>query len=468
MITVITNYEIRKENNEEILYLSFDFSDEFGKFNFKENVQKLEQIVKSFIEQHQLDFKGTKIAIVIGGVAVGTLLLNDALPSTEHLKLNNSNIEIMENVKNLPILGSMNYLDEIDNRIIEDVNSSTIDQNEISIEQEKKEDEINTSAEVFNPNFTVPIENIQNNEIEEDRENNNSETQIKEEQNDAPVVEEPSKIEEQPIIPEENKTYVTVYRTNGTIITLELEEYVIGVVGAEMPASFHEQALMAQAVIARTYALKSLENNKALTDNSSTQNYKDNNELKAVWGADYNFYYSKIKSAVDSTKGMYLTYNDKIIDAVYHSTSNGYTEDAKNVWGNAFPYLVSVESPYDSTNKNFETQKFLTYEEISSKLQSSITQETNFNILSYTSGNRVENIEIGGNVYTGIQVRSLLGLRSADFQIEKSDIGLIFTTKGYGHGVGMSQYGANGMAKNGYSFEQILTHYYKGVTIYHL
>ena len=138
MITVITNYEIRKENNEEILYLSFDFSDEFGKFNFKENVQKLEQIVKSFIEQHQLDFKGTKIAIVIGGVAVGTLLLNDALPSTEHLKLNNSNIEIMENVKNLPILGSMNYLDEIDNRIIEDVNSSTIDQNEISIEQEKK------------------------------------------------------------------------------------------------------------------------------------------------------------------------------------------------------------------------------------------------------------------------------------------------------------------------------------------
>ena len=235
-----------------------------------------------------------------------------------------------------------------------------------------------------------------------------------------------------------------------------------------MPASFSEQALMAQAIIARTYALKSLENNKTLTDNSTTQNYKDNSELRKVWGSSYDFYYSKIKNAVLNTKGIYLTYNGKIIDAVYHSTSNGYTEDAKNVWGNSFPYLVSVESPYDSTNKNFESQKFFTYEEISSKLKINITEETNFSILSYTSSSRVENIEIDGNIYTGLQIRNILGLRSTDFQIEKSDTGIIFITKGYGHGVGLSQYGANGMAKNGYSYDQILKHYYKGITINHL
>lgn len=459
MITVIISYEIKRESNEEILYLSFDFSDEFSKFNFKEKTQKLERIVKDFINKNRINYNGTKVAIVIGGIAVGTLFLNNTTPPTNNFKIDN-NITIMENVNNFPILNDMNHSIETEEQQV--IQSDIMEENNIPQE--------NIQTSISNINQEV-IENVKQVEKIEDNGVFNSVVNEQIEQYN-PVIEETTKteevIEEQPIIPEENKTYVTVYRTNGTIITLELEEYIIGVVGAEMPASFNEQALMAQAVIARTYALKSLENNKALTDNSSTQNYKDDNELKTVWGADYNFYYSKIKNAVDSTKGMYLTYNGKIIDAVYHSTSNGYTEDAKNVWKNAFPYLVSVESPYDSTNKNFETQKFLTYEEISSKLQSSITQETNFNILSYTSGNRVENIEINGNVYTGIQVRSLLGLRSADFKIEKSDLGITFTTKGYGHGVGMSQYGANGMAKNGYSFDQILTHYYKGVTIYHL
>lgn len=457
MIKVITSYEIRKENNEEVLYLKLDFSDDFAKFNFKEKTQKLEEVVREFINKTKLDFKGTKVAIVIGGIVVGTLILKSPIfkiENEENLKLNN-NIEVVENIKDLPILENSDYLNEtIDEKEADNIVSSNINK------EEKKEEE------TINKNQTEQVENTKNVEIENNVEK--EQTQIKEEQSDSSVVEDITKKEEQPSTKEENKTYVTVYRTNGTVINLELEEYVIGVVGAEMPASFSEQALMAQAIIARTYALKSLENNKTLTDNSTTQNYKDNSELRKVWGSSYDFYYSKIKNAVLNTKGIYLTYNGKIIDAVYHSTSNGYTEDAKNVWGNSFPYLVSVESPYDSTNKNFESQKFFTYEEISSKLKINITEETNFSILSYTSSSRVENIEIDGNIYTGLQIRNILGLRSTDFQIEKSDTGIIFITKGYGHGVGLSQYGANGMAKNGYSYDQILKHYYKGITINHL
>ena len=162
---------------------------------------------------------------------------------------------------------------------------------------------------------------------------------------------------------------------------------------------------------------------------------------------------------------MYLTYNGKYIEAVYHSTSNGYTEDSKNVWGNAFPYLVSVESEYDSLNPSFIKQKNISYEELSNKLNMSINKETTFSILSKTSGNRVDNIEIGGKTYKGVDLRNILGLRSADFDVEKKEEGVVFTTRGYGHGVGLSQYGANGMAKNGYSYVEILKHYYKGVSI---
>ena len=160
----------------------------------------------------------------------------------------------------------------------------------------------------------------------------------------------------------------------------------MGVVGAEMPASFHNQALMAQAIIARTYALKANSKGQILSDNESTQSYKDNDELKSLWGSSYNAYYNKIKGAVISTKGMYLTYNGEYIDAVYHSTSNGKTEDSSNVWGNYFPYLVSVESPYDSLNPSFSQDKTITYQELSTKLNTDINIDTDFFIQSKTSG----------------------------------------------------------------------------------
>ena len=184
-----------------------------------------------------------------------------------------------------------------------------------------------------------------------------------------------------------------------------------------------------------------------------------------MWGANYNKYYQKIKNAVNNTKGLYLTYDGKIIDAVYHSTSNGQTENAEYVWGTSKPYLVSVDSPYDTTNKSFNYEKFITYNDLSKKLNMDINENSVINIISKTQGNRIEKIEINNKTYSGVQIRNLLNLRSADFELSLEDDGIIFKTKGYGHGVGMSQYGANGMAKAGYNYEQILKHYYKGVKL---
>ena len=234
-----------------------------------------------------------------------------------------------------------------------------------------------------------------------------------------------------------------------------------------MPALFHEEALKAQSVIARTYALKAKAQNKVLTDNESTQSYKSNDELAKMWGTSYNNYHNKVKTAVLATKGEYLTYNGQYIEALYHSTSNGKTETSTNVWGNSYPYLVSVSSEYDYLNPSFESTKTFTYEELSNLLQSDINKDTLFTILGKTEGDRVSFIEVAGKKYTGVDFRNLLGLRSADFEIEKQDTNIIIKTKGYGHGVGMSQYGANGMAKNGYFYKDILLHYYKGVSLSH-
>ena len=235
-----------------------------------------------------------------------------------------------------------------------------------------------------------------------------------------------------------------------------------------MPAAFNTEALKAQAIIARTYALKANSKGQILSDNESTQSYKSNDELKSIWGSNYTTYYNKIKDAVNSTKGAYLTYNGEYIEAVYHSTSNGKTESSSNVWGNYYPYLVSVESPYDNTNPSYEMAKEITYNELSSILGIEINADTEINILGYTTGGRIENITISGNTYTGVKFRNLLGLRSADFDITKNETGITFKTRGYGHGVGMSQYGANGMAKNGYTYKDILKYYYSGVNISYL
>ncbi len=406
---MIYDYKIRRKNNEEILFLYFDFNNEFGKLKSKQKRKKIDKDIKDYIKKNNIKFSGNKIAIIAGGLLIGTILL-----STPIKEKNN-------NYTNLVIPALIETIDQKSNEEVKDNIIKNIDEEVININTD-----IKTSDSIENTKKIETNSNI----------------------NDS-----------------NNQKYVTVFRQSGTILEIKLEEYIIGVVGAEMPASFNDEALKAQAILARTYALKSINNNTRLTDTSSTQNYKNNDELKSMWGSSFNTYYQKIVNAVNQTKGMYLTYNGEIIEAVYHSTSNGMTEDAKNVWGNPFPYLISVESPYDTYNPSFLKEQFITYETLSSKLNVEINYDTNFNILSYTSGNRINQIEINEKLFTGVQVRNLLELRSTDFTITKEETGITFETKGYGHGVGMSQYGANGMAKNGYSYIQILSHYYPGTKI---
>lgn len=442
---MIYDYEIKKRNQEEILYLYFDFNSEFAKANVKEKKKKLKGEIEAFIKKHKIHFKGSKVAIVVSGFIVGTVLLGSPNMALEQNISQPENNMVNTTIVELPFYETQDNI-ATENTETKEENNEEIIRNSGTNETSKMESSQNEKTTSNNTQVTT-AEETQVAQIEENKVQSEALTE-------AETTEEV-----------ENKTYVTVYRSNGTVLTIEFEEYIIGVVGAEMPASFHSEALKAQAILARTYATKTLERNGVLTDNSSTQNYKTNDELKSMWGSSYNTYYNKIKSAVESTSGMYLTYQGEIIDAVYHSTSNGITEDAINVWGNSVPYLVSVDSPYDSTNSSFQVSISFSYEELSSKFGFTINPDTNFNILSYTSGNRVENIMINETTYTGVQVRNLLGLRSADFSISKTDASVTFTTKGYGHGVGMSQYGANGMAKNGSSYQQILQHYYKGVTI---
>lgn len=160
---------------------------------------------------------------------------------------------------------------------------------------------------------------------------------------------------------------------------------------------------------------------------------------------------------------MVMTYGGQYIDALYHSMSNGKTELPKYIWNSNYPYLVSVDSSWDQNVKNYSVTKNFSYNDVSAKLGINVNEGTSIEVLSLTESGRVNEIKIGDSVYTGVQVRTKLGLRSADFTISKTSGGLSITTRGYGHGVGMSQYGANEMAKQGYSFTQILTHYYTNI-----
>lgn len=427
---MINGYNIRKINGEEVLCLYLDLSSEFADLDSKKN-KNLKKEIKKYIKKNKINFKGVKVALVIGGFLVGTIMLNNIKQPDNNFNNNNSIVAIM-------------------NEEHDDITSN----NTLQEDENKEEDVVVQDSD-------VNVENNAANQINKEEVKNYNNV-VKESSNKVEVKKEEDIVKEVVI---DNNIYVNVRRNNGNIDKYELEEYIIGVVGAEMPASFNKEALKAQSVVARTYALKSIKSNKQLTSDNSTQNFKDNNELKKMWGSSYNTYYNKIKSAVLETKGLYLSYNNDYVDAVYHSTSNGNTEDAVYVWGNSVPYLKSVSSEYDNTNKNYNSTITLTYNEISNKLKNSIDSNTKFNIISRTSGNRVKEIEINGTTYSGVEFRKLLNLRSADFSIENNGANVVISTNGYGHGVGMSQYGANGMANNGSSYRDILLHYYTGVSI---
>ena len=243
-------------------------------------------------------------------------------------------------------------------------------------------------------------------------------------------------------------------------LDIELEEYIIGVVAGEMPASFEMEALKAQAVASRTYAIYKQEQNKTLTTTTGDQVYITIEEMKDKWLNEYDYYYNKIKTAVNETENIIMTKNNKVFKSYYFAMSNGETADSKTVFKEST--IKSVSSPWDNETLNkFIVTTTFTKEEIKNKLN--IPDITTLEILNRDSTNRVEEIKVNDKKLSGIEFRNLLKLRSTDFSIEIKDNIYSITTKGYGHGVGMSQYGANGMAKEKYTFKEILKHYYQDI-----
>ncbi len=245
---------------------------------------------------------------------------------------------------------------------------------------------------------------------------------------------------------------------------MTLDDYVIGVLACEMPASFEEEALKAGSVAIRSFYLYKYNADNSYVATSSDQCFNSVDDMKAKWKDNYDVYYSKMKSIVDETKGNYLTYNGEVIESFYFSLSNGYTENLENVFSQKRPYLVSVDSDWDRNVSSYLRTISFSKSEFLEKLGLDYSDLINIKILDRSTSGRVLSLEVNGVLFKGTVFRSKLGLRSTDFDISvESDVSI--TTRGFGHGVGMSQYGANEMAKLGYSYEDILLHYYTGTLI---
>lgn len=258
----------------------------------------------------------------------------------------------------------------------------------------------------------------------------------------------------------------------GQVQAMELETYVQGVVLAEMPASFCQEAMKAQAVAARTFALKTGESGKhqeadVCTDSACCQAWQDPEAADLTQE-----HREKLKKAADETKNQVLTYGGALIDATYFSCSGGWTESAIAVWGQDVPYLRSVESPGEEDAAVYEDQVTVDKGRFCAIISSAepqvlfdVPEEEWFSDPVLTPGGGVETIAICGCPFTGPRLRSLFGLRSTAFTVEVTEESVVFHTRGYGHRVGMSQYGANARAAFGETYDQILSYYYGGTEL---
>ncbi len=260
------------------------------------------------------------------------------------------------------------------------------------------------------------------------------------------------------------------------LVSLPMEEYLIGVLAQEMPASYHLEALKAQAVAARTRLTMGCDKHTdamACTDPAHCQGYLTEDKQKEKWGAEFNQYYARLKKAVEETKDEIITYEGKPITVLFHAVSGGFTEDAKAVFGEDVPYLKSVQSSGEEGVNKFETKQSFSNAEAVSVLNAAfpnahLTQELlpiQMVPLSHTDSGRVESLQLGDTIVTGRELREALNLNSTLFSLQFTDSTLTFLEKGYGHGVGMSQAGANAMAAKGSDYKTILTHYYGGTQI---
>ncbi|MBM7601241.1 stage II sporulation protein D [Virgibacillus halotolerans] len=270
----------------------------------------------------------------------------------------------------------------------------------------------------------------------------------------------------------ESTISVAVMRTKSeTVEDIPLESYVAGVVSSEMSPDFEPEALKAQSLAARTYIVDHLLHQddgqeSDVTDTTQHQVFKNDNELKKQWGSKYDENMKKVKAAVTATKGEILTYKDAPIFPAFFSTSNGYTENSEDYWDDELPYLRSVESPWDEDSPKFLDQQTFTIDQIKEKLAVDLPNQEPLGIdVTRTDSQRVKEIDLAGNKLSGREVREKLELQSSDFTIKQKNDHLIFTTKGYGHGIGMSQYGANSMAKAGKTYQEIVKYYYSDVEV---
>lgn len=272
---------------------------------------------------------------------------------------------------------------------------------------------------------------------------------------------------------------ISLYRHDlGQTVEIELEEYLLGVVAAEMPATFHMEALKAQAVAARTYALYTIENGVPLadadgailtTDHRSAQAWISKEAFWERWGREARLRWRRIAQAVVATHGQVITYGGVPILAAYHSSSGGYTENAENYWSGSVPYLQAVVDPYDDiVSPHRQTVVSLPVDTLFSRFGVAVPVgggEVGIAVTERYPSGRVRTLQLGDTEVTGRQVRERLGLRSSLFFIEIEGDFVHFITDGYGHGIGMSQYGAEGMARQGYTYDQILRYYYTGVEL---
>ncbi|MCI9110707.1 MAG: stage II sporulation protein D [Bacilli bacterium] len=263
---------------------------------------------------------------------------------------------------------------------------------------------------------------------------------------------------------------IRVKNVSKNIITkVPFEEYVKGVLAGEMPTDFELEALKAQAVAARSYVLIQADKNKDkdydVVNTVDNQVYLSDDELKEKWKDKYVSKINKIKKAVTETKGEYLSYEGKIVEALFFSTSTGKTENSEEVFSSKVPYLRSVASTWDEASPVYEDTSSFELNDFYKKLGLDYNDAINYEVLETTSTGRVKKIKINGTEFNGRDVASKLKLRSNYFSITQNGTKVTVTTKGYGHGVGMSQYGALGMAKEGYTYDKILKHYYQGTEI---
>lgn len=280
----------------------------------------------------------------------------------------------------------------------------------------------------------------------------------------------------------EYKQYATIkllHAQSGNVEEIPLDEYLYNVVSAEMPATYCEEALKAQAIVARTYTIYKINNKKHgeadICDSSSCcQAWISKEDRLAKWEETVREEnWKKIVKCVNATKGKIITYQNAPINAFFHSNSGGTTETPKEVWGGTnYPYLQVVETAGEEGYEQYSSEVTYTYQELLEKLKTKYTDiqidfnnEDDIKILEYTDSNRVRTIKFGNHNLSGVETRTILGLKSTNFEFNKNNGNITFNVKGYGHGVGMSQTGADAMAKEGKTADEIINHFYTNVEI---